>query len=284
MLLKTIEIPVGNMGTVSVRAFCPQPDSACPQHFHRPGAVICPGGGYQRRDFNEDEPVALALAARGVNAFVVDYHVAPCRFPRPQQDAGAAIHYLKTHAADYWLDQDRIALMGFSSGGHLAASVGVMGSRTDIWNRIGLDWKKDVRPHALVLCYPVITAGPYAHRNSFIQLTGSENPEDHAALSLETLVSAETPPTFLWHTWTDEIVPVQNSLLFASALTEYHVKTELHIYPEGPHGVSLANNLTADPNTNPGMIVPDVQGWFDLAVRFIKSSPSVDACDPQPEG
>ena len=159
--------------------------------------------------------------------------------------------------------------MGFSSGGHLAASVGVMGRAADIWNEAGLDWQRDVRPNALVLCYPVITAGPYAHRNSFIRLTGSDDPKDHAALSLEKLVSAQTPPTFLWHTWTDEIVPVQNSLLFASALTEHHVKTELHIYPEGPHGISLANDLTADPRQSPGMIVPDVQGWFDLAVRFI---------------
>ncbi len=269
MLCGEITVPVGLSDTVAMKVYCPHPDPAAPGTYRRPGVVICPGGGYQRKDYNEDEPVALAMAARGINAFVADYHVLPSRFPRPQQDVGAVIHYLKTHSADFWLDPDRIALMGFSSGGHLAASVGVMGNRTDIWDAVGLDWKKDVRPDALVLCYPVITAGRYAHRDSFIRLSGSEDPRDHESLSLEKLVTAETPRAFLWHTWEDEIVPVQNSLLFASALAEHGIKTELHIYPNGPHGISLASEVTADPQLNPRMIVPEVQGWLEFAVRFI---------------
>ena len=274
MLYSEIEVPVGALGSVTVKTYCPHPDPACPGHFHRPGVVICPGGGYQRRDYNEDEPVALAMAARGISAFVVNYHVAPARFPRPQQDVAAAIWYLRTHASDYWLDAGRIALMGFSSGGHLAASVGVMGNQTEIWSRIGLRWEPEIRPDALVLCYPVITAGQYAHRNSFIRLTGSEDTKDHMPLSLEKLVSEATPRTFLWHTWEDEIVPVQNSLLFASALAEHGIKTELHIYPDGPHGISLASELTADPCRNARMIVPEVRNWLDYAVRFISACPS----------
>ena len=261
-----IEIPVGTLGAVTLKAYCPQPDPACPHHLRRPGAVICPGGGYRRRDFNEDEPVALALAARGISAFVVGYHVAPFRYPRPQQDVGAAIHFLKTHAAAYWLDPDRISLVGFSSGGHLAASVGVMGNRTEIWSPLGLEWRRDVRPNALVLCYPVITAGAHAHRGSFVQLTGTEDPRAHAPLSLERLVGPDTPKTFLWHTWEDEIVPVQNSLLLASALAEQGVKTEMHIYPKGPHGISLGSDLTGDA----AMIVPEAQEWLGHAVRFMK--------------
>ena len=270
MLHSEIDIPVGSLGTVTVKTYCPRPDPACPAHFRRPGAVICPGGGYRRRDFNEDEPVALALAARGICAFVIEYSVAPARFPRPQRDAGAAMGFVRANAEEFCLDPGRVALMGFSSGGHLAASLGVMGNRDDIWNGIGLDWKKDVRPDALVLCYPVITAGRYAHRNSFVCLTGSGDEQDHEPLSLEKLVSSETPRTFLWHTWDDGIVPVQNSLLFASSLAEHGVRTEMHVYPRGPHGISLASDLTADPAANPAMIVGDVQGWLDLAVRFIR--------------
>ncbi len=268
MIFRSVSVPVGDLGEVAFRAYCPSPDPACPAHLKRPGAVILPGGGYLRRDFNEDEPVALALAGAGICAFCAEYTV-PARFPRPLQEVGAVIAHLKAHAEEYHLDAGRIALMGFSSGGHLAASVGVMGGRREIWDAVGLDWKRDVRPHLLVLCYPVITAGEHAHRESFVRLTGTGDLRCHEALSSEKLVSSDTPKTFLWHTWTDEIVPVQNSLLFASALTEHGVKTEMHIYPNGPHGISLAGDRTADPVSHPGMIVPEVQGWLDLAVRFI---------------
>ncbi len=270
MLYGETEIPVGSLGSVVLRAYCPQCDPAWPAAYRRPAAVICPGGGYRRRDFNEDEPAALALAAEGINAFIVDYHVAPSRFPRPQQDAGAAVHYLRTHAEEYRLDPQRVCVMGFSSGGHLAASLGVTGQYPEIWQEIGLDWKKDVRPDALVLCYPVITAGRYAHRDSFSRLTGSENPADHSPLSLEKLVTPETPRTFLWHTWEDDIVPVQNSLLFASALAEHGIEAEVHLYPKGPHGIGLASDAAAHPEYQQHMIVPDVQDWFRRAVRFIK--------------
>ncbi len=269
MRTDTLRIPVGKIGEVTAKAYCPSPDPSCPAHLRRPAALICPGGGYRRRDFNEGEPVALALAARGICSFVLEYHVLPCRFPRPQQDAGAAVYYLKSHADLFCLDPERIALVGFSSGGHLAAGIGVLGGREEIWREIGLDWKRDVRPHLLVLGYPVITAGEYAHRESFARLTGSDDIRFHEALSLEKAVSADTPKTFLWHTWTDEIVPVQNSLLFAASLARHGVKTEMHIYPNGPHGISLGNALTADPTGSPRMIVPDVQGWLELAARFI---------------
>ncbi len=269
MLCETIRVPVGSLGEVSLNAYCPSPDPACPSHLKRPAVVICPGGGYQRRDFNEEEPVALAMAARGICAFTVQYHVLPERFPRPQLDTAAALHYLKTHPDRFWLDPERIALAGFSSGGHLAACIGVLGSRKELWDAISLDWHRDVRPHLLVLGYPVITAGPHAHRESFVRLTGSDDPQEHAPLSLENWVSPDTPKTFLWHTWTDGIVPVQNSLLFASVLARHGVKAEVHLYPNGPHGISLANSLTADPVRDPGSIVPEAAGWLDLAVRFI---------------
>jgi len=266
MIYEKKEIPVGDLGSVVLTAYCADLNEEIDPLRRRPAAVICPGGGYAYRSFREAEPIALQMIARGINAFIVDYHVAPDRYPRPQQDAAAAMAYVRAHAEEYRIDPRRVALMGFSAGGHLAASLGVLGEKDEIFSPLNLTWEK-VRPDLLVLCYPVITGGVYAHRGSFENLTGETDLAKHDALSLEKYVSACTPETFIWHTWADGAVPVQNSLLFASALAENHVRTELHIYPDGGHGLSLGTKETA---RGPEQIQEEVTEWVDLAARFIK--------------
>lgn len=122
----------------------------------------------------------------------------------------------------------------------------------------------------MVLCYPVVTAGTFAHRRSFVHLTGETDETQHMALSLETLVSPETPPVFLWHTWPDDDVPVENTLLMAMALHRAGVRAEVYLYGEGPHGLALADATTAAAD-RPDMNVTAVQGWPEQAARFLRS-------------
>ena len=228
--------------------------------------LVCPGGGYSWCSEREAEPIALKLAAEGINAFVLNYHCAPDRFPAPMQDAALAMGYIRAHADKYHALPDRVAIMGFSAGGHLAGSMGVLWNKEELWKPLGLT-PGMVRPDAMVLCYPVLTAGDQAHRDSFVNLTGSANPADHQFLSLEKLVDAQTPPAFLWHTAEDGLVPVQNSLLFAEALSENGVLCEMHIYPKGGHGLSLGNSVTA---FDPHEAAHYSSDWFAHAVHFLQ--------------
>ena len=237
-----------------------------PKMLHK-AIVICPGGGYGHLALREAEPVALRFAGMGYAAFVVNYHVGEGTYPLPQQDAACAVAAVRAHAEEWEVDPQAIILAGFSAGGHLAASVGVMWQREELWAPLGLT-PEQVRPDALLLSYAVLSAGEFAHRGSFERLTGSSDPAAHEPFSLETLVSAHTPPTFLWHTWTDVSVPVQNTLLFALALKNHGVQAEVHIYPYGSHGAALGAPHTA---SEPAKLIPEVQEWPDKADRFFTS-------------
>ena len=192
--------------------------------MRRPAIVICPGGGYEFLSTREAEPVALHFLAEGFNCFVVWYRHAPHRYPRPQQDVAAAVAYVRTHADELHTDPNAIAVMGFSAGGHAAGSLGVSWHRGELWEEMGLT-PEMVRPNAMVLCYPVVTGGEYAHRGSFVALTGSRDVRDHLAYSLDTQVTPNCPPTFLWHTFTDKDVPVQNSLMLGRRLCAKQAST-----------------------------------------------------------
>jgi len=232
----------------------------------RPSIVICPGGGYRFLSDREAEPVAQAFAAMGFNAYVVWYRVAPNRHPAALHDVAAAVAWVRAHAQEHFGDPDAIAVAGFSAGGHAAGSLGVRWMDAELLAQAGLT-PEQARPNAMVLCYPVITAGEAAHRGSFDNLTGTEDVEAHQAFSLENLVTADTPPTFLWHTWEDGSVPVENTLLMATALRRCRVVSEVHIFPRGGHGLSLAMPLTS---TSPDQNVPECTQWLTLAARFLR--------------
>lgn len=239
----------------------------------RPTVLICPGGGYMMCSEREGEPVALMLAAHGFNAFVLYYRTGEGCGPKPQEDIAHAMAYLREHAEQYHIRRNGIAVMGFSAGGHLACSLGVFWHRQAFCDQFGVI-PEQVRPNAMVLCYPVITAGEYAHRGSFCAYTGSEDLEKHQAYSLEKLVDEHTPPAFLWHTMNDSIVPVENTLLLSRALSDNKIPAEVHIYPDGMHGLSLANHET----THPGeeyerlFIKPYCQNWIDHAIAWLKQT------------
>lgn len=232
-----------------------------------PTVVICPGGGYAMTSDREAEPIALRFAAAGCNAVVVRYSCVPARFPAALFELSYAVAKVRENAQEWNVDTDRIAVCGFSAGGHLAASF------STLWNR---DFVKEYfdyqggenKPNGMILGYPVITSGEHAHWGSIENLLGDKT-ADSALLELvsaEKQVNSDTPPAFIWHTFDDACVPVENSLVLAQALAKEKISTELHIYPKGPHGLALASRETGD-----FAVVPECQNWIDMAIRWLKN-------------
>jgi acetyl esterase/lipase len=207
----------------------------------RGAVIVCPGGGYSGRAAHEGEPIALWLNSIGIHAFVLRYRVAPYRYPSALLDVQRAVRYVRLHAGEWGIKENKIGVLGFSAGGHLTASIG---THYDYGNPDAADLidQQSCRPDAIVLCYPVITMKPpYYHVGSMNNLLGDQpDPQLVERMSCENQVTAETPPTFLWHTADDQGVPVENSMLFASALRREGVPFDLHVYETGRHGLGLA--------------------------------------------
>jgi acetyl esterase/lipase len=204
--------------------------------------IVCPGGGYGGLSMDkEGDQIAKWLNSLGVTAFVLKYRLGP-KYHHPVElgDAQRAIRTVRSKASEYRLLPDRIGIMGVSAGGHLASTAGTHFDAGDASAADPID-RLSSRPDFLVLCYPVISFGQFAHQGSKRNLLG-ENPDPKLveSLSNETQVTAQTPPTFLFHTTTDAAVPVENSVMFYAALRKAGVPAELHIYERGPHGVGLA--------------------------------------------
>ncbi len=232
----------------------------------RGAVLICPGGGYALTSPREAEAVALQFNAAGYHAFVLYYSVAPNRHPQPLRDVARAINIIRSESDVWQIDPQKIAVCGFSAGGHLAASLAVHWNKKYLSEVAGIETALN-RPNALILCYAVLSGGKFAHRGSFDNLLGSEaDPESVHEMSLELQVTPNTPPTFLWHTYDDTAVPVENSLLFAQALREQKVPFELHIYPTGPHGLSLATKETDDG----GKDIAHVSTWMKLCTEWLE--------------
>lgn len=231
--------------------------------------VICPGGGYVMTSDREAEPVALRFLSEGFNVIVLRYSVAPNKFPTSLLELAATVNYARKMSESWNVDNDKILVCGFSAGGHLAGSLGVLWNRDFIAETLEID-KIDAKPNAMILSYPVITSGEFAHKGSFDSLLGENaNEEEREKISLEKLVSKDTPQTFLWHTFDDGAVPVENSLMFANSLRKNNIPFELHIYPTGVHGLSLCNELSAR-KYDKNHINSHVSTWFDLAIEWIK--------------
>ena len=213
--------------------------------------VVCPGGGYGHLADHEGRPVAEWLNSTGVTAFVLKYRLGP-RYHHPAmlQDAARAIRTVRARAADWGLDPARVGILGFSAGGHLASTAGTHfdAGRADAADPVE---RVSSRPDVMILIYPVITMREKTHAGSRKNLLGDNpSPELVALLSNEEQVTKESPPAFLVHTMTDTAVPVENTLMFVSALRRAGVPFELHLYERGPHGFGLGTareNRPADP-------------------------------------
>ncbi len=236
----------------------------------RASVLICPGGGYGMVSDRENEPIALAFVALGYNAFVLRYSTADlndARYPTQLLESSAALAYIRRNCEKYHVKSDSIAVCGFSAGGHMAAMLGTLWNESIVTESLDIELGEN-RPDGMILAYPVITSGEFAHRGSFNNLIGEHKSEELLyKLSLENSVGEHTPPAFIWHTLTDQSVPVENSFLFANAMKKANIPFELHIYPDGPHGLSLGTRETISSATD--RFNPHVSSWIELCNRWI---------------
>lgn len=229
-------------GTLDCGETSPAPSIECwiPEENHTGiGLIILPGGGYGGLAAHEGAGYAEHFSKAGIACFVVSYRLGSAGFRHPAmlEDALAAIYTIRSNASEYGVDPDRLGIMGSSAGGHLTAHT------LTAWHQY--ESKISLRPDFGILCYPVITStGIHVNKGSIRNLLG----EDPSAslldeVSCEKRVSANTPPCFLWHTGEDAGVPMENSMLFASALRRHGVAFELHVYVKGRHGLGLATTF-----------------------------------------
>lgn len=227
-------------------------------HKDRPAVIICAGGCYRWLSPREKDPVALQFAAMGYQTFLIEYSTQErAGGLRPLRELAECVRIVREHAAQWHIEPEHIAVLGFSAGGHLAASLGTL-------------WQEQpqgeaCRPDALVLCYPVITTGEYAHAESADNVSGGD-PALREKLSLEKRVTAQMPPTFVWHCVGDESVPVENTLLLTTAMQRAGVPYECHLFALGAHGVSLCNREVETPYPAIAAWVPLCKAW--LNARF----------------
>lgn len=232
-----------------------------------PTVVIFPGGGYGMVSENEADPVARRFNRDGFTAIVATYRVAPfarpstAERPIPVRDAARAVRLVRANASEWGVDAGRIAVLGFSAGGHLAGSLATAGADTPTDEDPHLD-AISPRPEAVVLAYPVATLRPpFGHAGSATNLLGPRATDaDRARWSIDERIDGQTPPTFVWHTVEDASVPVENALLLVASLRRHSVPFELHVYPTGQHGL----NLAADE--------PSAQSWSALAATWLRQT------------
>lgn len=232
----------------------------------RAAVVICPGGGYRICSDTEADGVAMGYSAAGFHTFVLRYSLGEAAaYPRPLTDLSRAVKLIRENAEEWGVISDNIAVCGFSAGGHLAASLGVHWSEEEIQKLSGCTGEEN-RPNALILGYPVISASWLERSNNAQRIIGDRDyNKTYRDFNLHLCVNEKTPPTFLCHSFSDTSVPVADSMKFAEALNEKDIPFELHIWPNGRHGLSKATeDVCADGGD------ADFAGWFDLSVKWLK--------------
>ena len=235
---------------------------------HRPSVLLCPGGGYGFVSQREGEPVALKLLPEGYNVYVLKYSVAPNKFPTQLREVAAAMELIHSNADQWNTDPNRIAIMGYSAGGHLAAHYSTAYNCPEV--REVFPQSKPVQ--GTILCYPVISAKPeVCHADSIENLSGHSYPlseEELLKFSCEELVTENTPPAFLWHAFSDKLVPAMNSVLYANALMKKNVPVGLHIFHVGRHGMATVDEQT----TTVEPAVQAVKAWLPLLLQWLKDT------------
>lgn len=269
MTVKTFSI--NSEKTAFVKAYLPDKISGVSYSERRPSVVIFPGGGYDHISEREAEPVAFQYLAAGYAAFVVTYTV-NAKFPTPLVDAAYTFYKIRMRAEEFNIAPDKIAVVGFSAGGHLAGCLATMWNDSSIIKTIGCG-ADDLRPNAAVLSYPVISGVTSPHQGSFDVLLGEDaSRSDLSRLSLENRVTPKTPPVFIWCTANDASVSAHNSLVMAKACISNKIPMELHIFDEGPHGIACCDKASG---VDESYIRPNVRRWIEMSVEFLNKYTNV---------
>lgn len=232
-------------------------------HKTRPALIICPGGGYHWCSPREEDAPALEFLSLGYQVFVIEYTCFPGDMSdfRPLRELARCVCILRENAGAWHIDPGKIAVLGFSAGGHLAASLGAF------WNDPGVGLPAGCRPDALVLCYPVISTRQFAHQGSAENVSaGDEAYRDK--LDLLHRVTGDFPPAFLWHGGDDDCVLPENSLYLAVELKKHGVPFEYHLFGEGGHGTSTCTQEVEMPDPVCRAWVPLCKTWLNRRFRY----------------
>lgn len=250
----------GNDNTAFLQCFLNTTSKAIGRRY-RMGMIILPSGGYSVIEDREMEPVAVRYQGYGVQCFVLNYSTGKktCYVDALRQ-LGETIELIRENADRWDIDPDRIVLCGFSAGAHLAAGFGCYGRLLSQW--IGTN----VRPNALMLGYPVITSGEFAHFESIENCLKDER-INKESISFEAHVGEDMPPVFLWACADDTEVSIQNALLFSNALASKEIPFELHIFKDGGHGLALGDECTARVESQ---INENYAKWFELSLKWLR--------------
>ena len=252
----------GDGGQLVVYALEPIPKVDPKRRF--PAVLILPGGAYSWVSPREAEPVAMRFLSRGFTCAILNYSCAPDRFPVALREAAMAMGFLREQADRLHIDPEKVAALGFSAGGHLCGTLGTLYDAPEVADVAPAAM---IRPDALVLCYPVSAAHGRTHEDSFTNLCGQDQALKDR-LSLDRLVRRDMMPVFLWHTRTDDSVPVDGTMRLALALAEQDVPFALHVFAAGRHGLATADDLVYRRDNLPP-VSDGVRDWPELAVRFL---------------
>lgn len=228
---------------------------------YRIAVIVCPGGGYGKIVGREADVVARRYQAYGLQAFVLRYSTGAGQYRRALGELSGALELIRRKADEWDIDRDKIAICGFSAGGHLALSLGCF------WNkkRFG-EIAGKAGPNALCLCYPVVSAGRWKHGQS-VENCLADRSLRQEDISLELHVDGAVPPVFLWHNADDGEVPVQNAIMLMEKLSEANVPYEAHIFPQGGHGLALCDMCTAMTESQ----IDEVCGqWFLMSLQWMR--------------
>jgi len=256
----------------SLTAYLPDNSPEIDPNRSHPAVLICPGGGYEYCSEREAEPIALNYLPHGFAAFVLKYSVKPEGYPQQLLEVSAAAALIRQNA-DLWnIDPNALCVIGFSAGGHLAASLGVYWNDPFLAQSLNIPFGQN-KPNALILSYSVITADKkYTHESSMLNLlAGREDPALRQKFSLETYVGPQVPPSFIWHTVNDTCVPAENSLLFAMSLSKHKIPYELHLFPDGVHGLANCNRTTAS-DLAAYFLNTKCEEWIQLSIKWLQST------------
>lgn len=231
----------------------------------RPAMLVIPGGAYTNVSQLEGEPVAVAFLQGGFATFILDYEVCTV-YPVSLVQAAMAMRYIRENAKKYGIDPNHICVLGFSAGGHLAGLLSTLYKSDEVARVVGEDY--DLRPNAMLYAYSVIsTETGIGHPETVENITGGSK-DLQERLSVDKLIHKDVPPAFIWCTRNDNAVPAENSYRLARAYDKLGLFYELHVFANGPHGLSLSDMETGD-STNPETIQPAVRVWVSLAQTFL---------------